>query len=155
MKHYRNAAEVLDCLVDFHIRAGELARTVMDRGESEKASLVFDCLYHHHEDLRDRIPVQAEKEMAGVLTTAVDYSLDSDDAPDAFIDSFQLDGGLEFEAAEKLTRALAEYVVGLLENITSEIASPPVTEGFARLLEAELAEQRKLFEAVKYIRQME
>lgn len=154
MKHYRDAAEVLDCLVDFHARAAELARQAAAKGDSEKSVLVFDFLYRHHLELQEEVADFAGGELAPVLATAVDYVLDDGDAPDAFVGGFDLNASPELEGAEKLVRALVEYIVGLLDNITSEIRSPDVAEVFALLLEMERSEQRKMFEAIEYIRDM-
>lgn len=158
MKTYETAREILDCLVDFHHRASVLLEEAMDGEQSERVMMVLNYLYEHQCELQDALANyeddREEDGDDGVLNTWVPYALNSADAPEAFVSGLEVEENMEFEAAETLGRALGDYVVGLLTDISGDIASEHVAEVFANLLEMERNEQKKLTRAVNSLRDM-
>ena len=152
MKTYETAREILDCLVDFHHRAARLVEAALDLEQDDRVAMVLDYLYEHHSKLQDSLANYEEDAEPGVLNTQVPYSLNSADAPEAFVASLDVGEHMTLEQVVKLGRDLGDYVVSLVDDVSGEISAPRVSEVFANLLEMEATEQRMLTRAVNSLR---
>jgi len=154
MKTYETAKEVVDCLVDFHYRALRLVEEGMDKEQDERVTMLLHYLFEHHSELQEALVNYDADSDDDLFGTPVVYALENEEAPEAFVEEFEVDQHMDFDTAEKLGRALGDYPVDLLANVVAEINEPALAEVFASFLDLERIEQRKLTRALNAMRDM-
>ena len=147
-KTYETAREIFDCLVDFHFRVAHMAETGMDMEQEDRVSLVFNFLYDHHIQMQEALASYEDDDDESVLNTPVSYSLNAQEAPEAFVESLEYSENMSFEKASTIGKELAEYIIGLLNDICGEMSAPHVQEVFENLLEMEQEELKLLIRGI-------
>ena len=155
-KRYETARELIDCLVDYHHRAATLSETGMDMEQEARVQLVFNYLYDHHLQMQDALAtVDDGDEDSGVghtLNTPVEFELRESEAPEAFLEGLTWGENMSFDAVTRLAKEMADYAIGLIDDICAYADDPDVQDIFEKLLEMEQEELKLLIRGVNSLR---